>query len=180
MTSGHRACCPGHTKHSVCQGLHQLLPLCCCSLSPSLHLQQQTHLPHLQLRDCAPTPSMAMPVEPKPSHGIHSSGPAPRAGHDTPSSWRPLPQWAVLMDSPAIQPCLQQCSLSLPHLRGSPCPAPPAPPAGSAPLPWTHCRLGGPSRSRAQGLAEHANKVNAGTQNVPFLATKLSETEVRI
>ena len=33
MTCGHRAGCPGHTKHSVLQDLHQLLPLCSCSLS---------------------------------------------------------------------------------------------------------------------------------------------------
>lgn len=56
VTCGHRAHCPGHTKHSVLQDLHQLLPLCSCSLSAPLHLRQLTHLPHPQLQKVCARP----------------------------------------------------------------------------------------------------------------------------
>ena len=156
--------------------------------------------PHQALSPPGSSPASAtlflQPERPPPPAAADK--PAPPAA---PESVRPPPAWPSLWShslavgftpvalGPAQSPTHPQaaghrpsgqCSLSLPHSKGSPCPVPPAPPKGSAPLPWTHCRLGGPSRSRAQGLAEHANKVNAGTQNVPFLATKLSETEVRI
>ena len=149
---GHCAWCPDHSKHSVRQALQRLLQLRHCNPSPlPPSAAAETPAPTHSSRTCAPTPRVAVSVEPKPSRGIRSSGSAPRAGHNTPSSWRPRPQRAVLAGSPAIQPCLQHCSLSLPQSRGAPCPAPPAPPAGSAPLPWTQCRLGGLSRSEHKG-----------------------------
>ena len=77
MTCGHRACCPGHTKHSVCQGLRQLLPLCSCSLSPSLHLQQLTHLPHPQLRRLCAHPQHGHACGPKASPWDSPQRPCP-------------------------------------------------------------------------------------------------------
>lgn len=116
------AWCPDHSKHSVRQALQQLLPLRACNpsrLPPSA--AADTPAPTHSSGTRAPTPRGAVSVEPKPSRGMRSSGSAPRAGHDTPSSWRPPPQRAVLTGSPAIQ---RVCSIA-PCL----CPSPGALPA---------------------------------------------------
>ena len=182
VTCGHWAGCPGHTKHSVLQDLHQLLPLCSCSLSAPPHpepVAADTPAPPAAPESVRPPPAWPCLWSQSPAVGftpvalaLGQSTTHPQPGGHCPSG----------QCSQAARPSSRVCSSAL-----CPCPTPGALPAPHHPLPQRLCssaldtvQAGRSSRSRAQGLAQHANKVHAVTQDVPFLATELTEEEVGI